>query len=372
MDVIDITKKFIKVRSVSTESDLEIANLVEKMLMELDFEVERIEYRDENDVLKVNLVALKGPKKRECGLVLSGHLDTVSAKDWDSDPFLPYVEDGKIYGRGSCDMKGAVASMLAASSHHERSELRKPLFVFLTADEEIGCFGAEAIVNQSKIFGELRPRRCVICEPTSMDVVNAHKGAIQFVNTASGRAAHSSTGRGFNANLKMIPFLFEMKEIYDQLTKNENYFNNDFHPPFSDWNITFGDDNTPPNVTAPRSHSVVNYRPMPGHDIEKWIRKVIEAGQICDVNVEVRRIGPPLFTPIDSELVKAAFEITKKTEAKTVPYGTDAMKFGDFMEIILIGPGNIEQAHSTNEWVAIHQLHQAVEVYSQFIERFCL
>lgn len=219
MNVIDITKEFIKVRSVSTESNLELANLVEQMLNELDFEVERVEYRDDNDVLKVNLVALKGPEKRECGLVLSGHFDTVSAKGWEREPFQPHVENGKLYGRGSCDMKGGVASMLVAASRYKRSELRQPLFIFLTADEEIGCFGAEAIVEQSKIFDELRPRYGVIGEPTSMNVVNAHKGAIQFVNTVSGRAAHSSTGKGFNANLKMIPFLSEMKEIYDELTK---------------------------------------------------------------------------------------------------------------------------------------------------------
>jgi len=372
MNVIDITKKLIKVKSISVESNIKIANLLEKMLEELDFEVERIEYKDNNNVLKVNLVGIKGPKKSETGIVLSGHMDTVSAKGWDKDPFQPHIENGKIYGRGSCDMKGSVASILVASSLYEKSGLQNPLFVFLSSDEEIGCFGAESIVNQSEIFGKLRPRYGVICEPTSMEIVNAHKGAIQFVNTAYGKAAHSSTGKGFNANLKMIPFLSDMKDVYEELTTNEEFFDYDFDPPFSDWNITFDDDNTPPNVTVPRSHSIINYRPMPKHDIEKWIQIVEDSGKKHDVEIEVRRIGEPLFTPVDSKLVKLGLEILGKTETKTVPYGTDGMKFGKFMELIVVGPGNIEQAHTVDEWVEISQLNQAVDVYSEFIKQFCL
>lgn len=372
MDVIELTKELIKIKSVSTESNLKIANLLEDRLENLDFRVERIEYRDTKNVLKVSLVGVKGPDKKESGLVLLGHMDTVPAKDWKFDPFQPRVENDKIYGRGSCDMKGGLASILLASSRYESSELKYPLFVFLTSDEEIGCSGAETIAKHSKIFKELRPHYGVICEPTSMNVVNEHKGAVQFFNSASGKAAHSSTGKGFNANLKMIPFLSDMKDIYDQLTQNEEFFDYDFDPPFSDWNITFSDDDTPPNVTAPQSHSVVNYRPMPEHDIEKWIQKVEESGKRHDVDVEVRRIGPPLSTPVDSELVEFGLEVTNKNKPQTVPYGTDAMKLEEFMELILVGPGNIEQAHSVEEWVEISQLHQAVDVYSKFIERFCL
>ncbi|MFQ6042728.1 MAG: M20 family metallopeptidase [Candidatus Poribacteria bacterium] len=386
MDVIELTKDLISYNSTSAISNIEIADFLTEQLTALHFEIERIEYEDENNVRKVNLVAKKGKVCPDCiginsaiprigrgdGIALLGHTDAVPAEGWDFDPFSAFIEGGKLYGRGSSDMKGAIACMLCAVEQFRDAEFIHPCYLFFTSDEEIGCGGAKAIARTSQMFHQSHPRYGVIGEPTSLRVINSHKGAVLFIATAKGKAAHSSTGRGVNANLKMIPFLSEMRNIYEMLTTNEEYFNRAFDPPFSDWNIGVNDGNTPPNVTAPLSRCTINFRPMPGHDTDAFITKVQEVAKQHDIEVEVRRYGEPLLTPIDSQIVQTALELTGEKETGTVPYGTDALALGSQMELILIGPGDITQSHTVGEWVEIDQLYKAIDIYGKFIKKFCI
>ena len=379
MGVIELTKDLISYNSTSAISNVEIADFLTEKLTALDFEIEKIEYNDENSIQKVNLVAKKGGVReaiprigRSAGIALLGHMDTVPAEGWDSDPFSAFVEDGKLYGRGSSDMKGAIACMLCAVEQFQNSDFTNPCYIFLTSDEEIGCAGAKAIAEKSQLFHQGHPRYGVIGEPTSLSVINSHKGAVLFIATAEGKAAHSSTGKGVNANLKMIPFLSEMRNIYEMLTTNEEYFNHDFDPPFSDWNIGINDGNTPPNVTAPWSKCTINFRPMPGHDTDAFIARVQELAKEHDIRIEIRRFGEPLLTPLDSPILQTALEITSENKPGTVPYGTDALALGSHMELILIGPGDITQAHTIGEWIEIDQLYKAIDIYSKFIRKFCI
>ena len=370
MNVIELSKGLIGYGSVSTNSNVEIANFLEERLNEIDFETERIEYKDNDNVQKANIVGRKG--RGDEGFILCGHMDTVPAEGWNANPFSAFIEDGKLYGRGSCDMKGPVAAMLCAGEKYKTSELSHPLYCLLTSDEEIGCIGAREIVNQSKLLKESPPKYGIICEPTSLNVIHAHKGVIQFHALARGKAAHSSTGKGINANLKMIPFLYEMRNIHEILTTDEQHFNYDFDPPFADWNITFSDNDTSPNVTVPLSRSIVNFRPMPNQDVEPLIARVLEVAKQNDVQVEVLNIGEPLLTPAESRIVQTALELTGQSKPKTVSYATDGVALGSLMELIILGPGDIEQAHTVGEWIEVEQLHKAVEIYARFIERFCI
>ena len=370
MNVIELSKDLIGYNSVSANSNAEIANFLEARLNDIDFETERIEYQDKDNVRKVSIVGRKGRGKD--GFVLCGHMDTVPAEGWEADPFSAVVEDGKLYGRGSCDMKGPVAAMLCAGEEHKTATLSRPLYFLLTCDEEIGCFGAKEMVKQSKLLKESPPKYGIICEPTSLNVIHAHKGVIQFHARAQGKAAHSSTGKGVNANLKMIPFLAEMRNIHTMLTTDEKHFNYDFDPPFADWNITFSDDDTAPNVTAPLSRSILNFRPMPNQDVEPIIARVLEVAKHNDVQVEVLNIGEPLLTPPASRIVQTALNLTGQSKPKTVSYATDGVALGSLMELIILGPGDIEQAHTIGEWIEVEQLHEAVDIYAKFIERFCV
>ena len=161
-----------------------------------------------------------------------------------------------------------------------------------------------------------------------MQVVRAHKGKVAIRAVSHGRAAHSSTGHGVNANLAMIPFLTEMKAIYDELTTDVRYFDDAFDPPYSDWNIGITDGAVPMNVTAPQSVCTVNYRPMPGHDQHTLLNRVRDAAARCDVEVEITKTGDPFVTSPDSTVIQASLEATGTHHAMTVPYGTDGLVFG--------------------------------------------
>lgn len=370
IDAIDLTKDLIQYNSISANSNVSIAECLDDRLKALDFIVERVEYRDAAGTEKVSLVARKG--KGHGGLALLGHCDTVPADGWDSDPFHAVMRGDKLYGRGSCDMKGALACMLAAAELYRPSDLKAPLYILFTSDEEIGCTGAKTIDKSSKLYNQSDVRYGIIGEPTNMDVIHAHKGAVGIRAVARGRAAHSSTGKGINANLTMIPFLVDMKAIYEELISDPRYFNYDFAPPYSDWNIGINDGDTQMNVTAPMSVCTINYRPMPGQDERALLQRVRAAAKKHGVDVEIWKTGEPFITPIDSEVVRASLAATGKRKAKTVPYGTDGLIFCSRMELVVLGPGDIKQAHTVDEWIKLDQIAQAVQVYRKLIERFCL
>ncbi len=369
MDVVELTKDLIGLPSVSSDSNAGVSDFLAERFRELDFEVEYVEYQDAKGVRKVSVVGKKGPGGG--GLGLFGHSDVVPAEGWEFDPFAAFEKEGRLYGRGSCDMKGPNACMLVAAEPFKASDLERPITMVFTADEEIGCGGAKAVAGRSRLFLEDGPEYGIIAEPTVMRVVHAHKGIVILKAVARGVPAHSSTGQGVNANLKMIPFLAEMKEIYDRLTTDETCFNYDFKPPFSDWNIGVSDGGVPTNITAPKSTCTINYRPMPGQDMEGLVQEFRDACGRHGLEAQVSTEGGPFFTPPDSPIVRAALEVTGQEKAATVSYGTDGMIFGPHLESILLGPGDIAQAHTIGEWIEIDQLHQAVDVYRKLIERFC-
>jgi len=370
LSVVDLTRRMIELRSVSGDDNTELAAFLEQTLRELEFETEPVEYEHPPGVRKVSIAARKGDG--EAALALCGHLDTVPAEGWEFDPFQPFVEGGRLYGRGSSDMKGGVAAMLCAAAEWARGDLARSLCLLLTSDEERGFLGARALMERSALLRECAPKRGVIGEPSMMRVVNAHKGAGQVLAVATGKAAHSSTGKGVNANLKMIPFLQEMKEVHDMLTTDEEHFNRDFDPPYADWNITMSDGESPPNVTPPWSRCTVNFRPMPGQDPAPILARATEAGKRHGVEVTVRKAVEPLLTPPDAEIVQAALEATGQDKPGTVSYNTEALVLRSLMEVIILGPGSIDQAHTIGEWVDVSQLHRAVEVYAKLIERLCV
>jgi acetylornithine deacetylase len=373
MDAKELTVELIAHNTVSYNSNVEVMKFLRKRMLEIDCQVEWVEYVDPSGVQKVNLIGKKGgnhdPGDR--GIALLGHIDTVPAIGWESNAFEARIEGTKMYGRGSCDMKGSVACMLETASKFSNSDLDYPLYVVVTADEEVGFHGAQAVADKSELFQGLFPRYGVVGEPTLLGVIHAHKGIVQMAVTAHGRAAHSSTGEGDNANLKLIPFLVEMRDIYYTLTTDSKYFNDEFDPPFSDWNITIDNGDCAPNITSPFSICRINYRPMPGQNPQEWIHRVRQSADKHGLEFELRAAAEPMVTPRESEVVRAALEITGEANAHTVPYGTDGAVFGQHMELVVIGPGSILQAHTVDEWMEVDQFPKAVSVFSQFVERFC-
>ena len=372
MNVVEYTKELVSHPSVSVQSNAAISDHIQQTLEDRGWQTERVDYHDAEGVLKVNVLGKKGPG--EGGVAFFGHTDTVPAENWAFDsPFQPFEKDGRLYGRGACDMKGPVACALAAAERFDAASLRRPIYLICTADEEVHYIGAKVVAERSRMFQEeITKAHGIICEPTRLEVVYAHKGTVGIRAVAHGRAAHSATDAGLNANLKIIPFLWEMKKIHDELQSDPAWRNEEFDPPTPGWNIGVNDHNPVLNITAPESTATIYFRPMPGQDNQRVLDRVRRAAGENDLDLEIRQTGEPPYTPPDSPIVREVLEATGRITPRTVSYGTDAVVFGRHMPLVVFGPGDIAQAHTIDEWIELEQLEQGVELNCRLIERFCL
>ncbi len=374
MKALRYAKRLIEFNSTSNRSNRAISKYLEMKLTKHGFIVERTGYVDRKGVRKVNIVAKKGTGYG--GLAWFGHSDVVPAKRWFSKkygPFEPAVARERLYGRGSCDMKGPIACMLEASQNFSWEDFQHPLYIVITADEEVGFDGAKVVVTDSKYYREMvqHQTKAIIGEPTMLDVVHAHKGCYEFTATASGVAKHSSGREGVNANMKLIPFLSDMKEICDQTETDPALQNTNFDPPSLSFNISIEGDKTGFNVTSSKAMCHVNFRPMPDVDHTPLIERVKKLAQQHELKLEFHSYGEPLWVSPDSNFVASALKLLHKKNALTVPFGTDGGVLAELENKIVCGPGNIAQAHTKNEWISLEQMHQGTEVYSKMIRHWC-
>ena len=374
LDVVKLTKELIAYNSVSQLTNVPVTRHVAKVLSSRGFDVEELPYTDESGVDKLSIVGKLG--KGTGGLTLMSHDDVVpatNAEDWTGNPFEGRVHQGKLYGRGAADMKGPLAASICAAARFEARDLKAPVYVVVTADEEVSGAGASDVTRHSRLFKEASTGYGLICEPTRLKVVYAHKGGLGLRIESRGRAAHTSTLKGVNANLKMIPFLAEMKKINDLVLSSKRYRNDEFKPAHSEWSISINDHNVAMNVSPVQSVCRISYRPMPGIDVIPLIERTRKCARKYGLKCRVLGHGKPLYTPPDSPLVRTALKITGSRKATTVPYGTDGVAFCTRMkQLIVLGPGDIAQGHTVDEWIELDQLNRGIEVYSRFIDHVCV
>ncbi len=374
MKTLRYLKRLIEFESSSHLSNRSIAKYLEAKLTKHGFVLEKIKYRDRNRVVKYNLVAKKGIGRG--GLAFFTHSDTVPAPKWFTSkcsPFTAAMARERLYGRGSCDMKGAIACFLSAAQFFSAEQMKRPLYFVVTADEEIGHAGARCVVEESKFYREMVTggTRGIIAEPTSLDVVYAHKGSYRIRATSEGRAGHSATRTGTNANLAIIPFLAEMKAIHDETESDPKWHHAHFDPPTMSWNIGINDNNTAVNVTAAHSVCTVYFRPMPHMNIDPLLDRVKRSAQQNGLILEIEKWSAPMFQSPESDFVQQALHLAHRPQAKTVPFATDGGTFTEVEKMIVFGPGSIAQAHTIDEWISIEQLSLATELYAKFIRHYC-
>ena len=374
MNALEHTQELVRFPTVSNLSNASICEYLENVLVGLGFTIERIDYTDRAGVRKVNIVGKKGTGTG--GMAYFAHTDTVPADSWFSSehgPFEPRVSGDRLYGRGSCDMKGSIGSMLAAVEQTVKDDLRAPLYIALTADEEVGYCGAIQVAQRSRFFQEMVQGETngIVGEPTMLKVVHAHKGTYGFRATSHGKAAHSSTNEGVNANLAMIPFLSEMKRIHDETGEDPAWQHSDFDPPGISWNIGINDHMRAVNVTPERSVCTVYFRPAPGHDAECLIERARSAAAGCGVDFELLWAGQPLHTNPDSKFVREVLELSGCERSQTVCYGTDGAALTGMRNLVVLGPGDIAQAHTRDEWILLDQLEQGSQLYAKLIRHWC-
>ncbi|HYD30280.1 MAG TPA: acetylornithine deacetylase [Azospirillaceae bacterium] len=327
------------------------------------------------DHTKANLFATVGPEDQG-GVVLSGHTDVVPVTDqsWDSDPFTLTQRDGRFYGRGTADMKGFLACALALVPDFRASGLKVPIHLALSFDEEVGCLGVPALIRD--VMDNLpRPRLVLVGEPTSMRLVNAHKGIRAYHTVVTGKEAHSGLPHlGVNA----ISFAAEIVRFLD--AKAEELASRPdpasaFEPPWTTLNVGRIEGGTALNIIARTCSLVWEFRPLPGTDaqaieaeVERHIAETVLPrlkARHAEGSIRTTRLCavPPLTPEPDSPAESLVRLLTDATGAGTVSFTTEAGLFQDeSIPAVVCGPGSIEQAHKPNEFIARDQM-AACEVF---------
>ena len=369
LDPIRLTQELVNIKSVSRWSNTEIAHLLEERLKQCAFEVERLEYIDDNGECKVSLVAKKG--EGVDGLAFFSHTDTVPGLEEDWDAFSAVIQEERIIGRGSCDMKGPLAATVVAAAAVDAARLKKPVFVMATADEEVSGRGAQQVAKESILFNSARPRQGVIAEPTRLTPVYAHKGGAQIRVTARGRAAHTSTDLGVSANFIIAPFLAEMTELAERLKTDKSFMNHEFRPPTNGFNMIIDDGGCKQNMTAPKTVCSLYFRTMPKDRSEDLMAMITAKAEQFGFEVSSKLVEPFYISP-EREIVQIASQVTGGKQPGTVCYGTDAFSLRGHLDLVVLGPGDIAQAHTVGEWIDVAQLNEAVVVYKRMIETLCM
>jgi acetylornithine deacetylase/succinyl-diaminopimelate desuccinylase-like protein len=358
--VLKLTADLVAIDSRSFLSNIAVADRLERELA--GFEVERLDYTDGAGVAKRALVAHRGPKG---GYALSGHMDTVPATGWESDPWKPRLDDqGLLHGLGSVDMKGQVAAAVIAA---QRVGANVPVTLLITADEETTKAGAKRIAESSALAKSLGLKGIFVAEPTSLHPVRGHRSHIAFVITARGVQAHSSTGKGDNANWKLLPFLAEMRSVFDRLRSDTALQDADYDPPFSDFNLVLDNHGTALNVTVARATAHIKFRYSAKVDPAPVLEAVRGAAKRHALDLAEQWEGRPPELPADHPLVALGIALSGRTP-RTAPYGTDASELQSLAPCLVLGPGDVGLAHTPRECVRAAELVEAVPLFQRVLE----
>jgi acetylornithine deacetylase len=377
-DIKEILEKLISFDTVSRHSNLELINYVQQYLADFSIDSYLVPNKEKT---KTNLYATIGPNIAG-GIILSGHTDVVpvDGQNWHTDPFNMIEKDGKYFGRGTCDMKGFLAICLAAIPAMLDTDLKRPIHLCFSYDEEIGCVGAVDLVNE--IAANLPPVSAVfVGEPTSMQVANLHKSVNSMVTKITGVEAHSSKlNLGVSANLAAAKLINFLSDELDNYRENPQTELTSLEPNYSTLNIGLLNGGNASNIIPKFCEFTVDLRTVPKDnpdiciqsykDYSKKVEREMQSqNPICKVEVQARAAAPGLAPEADGEAEKLALQWSANNQAIAVAYGTEAGLFQQAgYSTIVCGPGSIDQAHKPNEYIEISQLDKCEQFIKKLIE----
>ena len=378
---IEMLARLVAFDTTSRESNLALIGFVADYLRAIGVEPT---LTHDDDGRKANLFATLG-QGTSGGIVLSGHTDVVpvDGQPWTTDPFSLTEKGTRLHGRGTCDMKGFVATALALAPEIARRRPRVPIHLALSYDEEVGCVGVGRLIKQAVKSG-VRPKAVIVGEPTGMKVVDAHKGIYAFRTTVTGREAHSSlTHKGVNAiavAADLIGFLGRLAEELAARADPETGFD----PPYTTIQIGTIEGGTALNIVPRRCAFAWEYRLMPGADEDEVPRRFeayceslrpglrARAEEAGIETVATNRV-PGLDPEPGSEAERLAFALAGTNRAYKVPYGTEAGLFQRAgMATIVCGPGSIDQAHKPDEFVERAQIEACEAFLRRLVDTCCV
>jgi acetylornithine deacetylase len=323
---------------------------------------------ESDDGRKASLFATIGPAAPG-GIVLSGHTDVVPVEDqaWSSDPFTLVARDGRVFGRGTCDMKGFIACVLALVPEFSRLPLQAPLHLAFSYDEEVGCLAAPALI-EALLASVPRPAFAVIGEPTEMRVVQAHRGIASFETVVAGRAGHSSKPEaGVNAIVAAASCIGALADLAREDGRGKDAEER------TTVNVGRIDGGTAVNIIAGHCRFLWECRSYDERSADRlrlglddWARRELlpplrAVAPEADVRTEPKVSAPPLLVLPDSPAVAVALALSGQNGAESIAYASEAGLFQKAgVPAVVIGPGSVAQAHQPDEFVAVTQLEQCL------------
>lgn len=368
--------------TVSYDSNLDMIDYIAGYLEEHGARVDV--FKDETGH-KANLFATIGPDG-DGGLVLSGHSDVVPVtdQDWTDDPFQMVEREGKLFGRGTCDMKGFIAATLAMAPKFAKAPLTRPIHFAFTHDEETGCIGAGHLVEALR-ERDIHPSMAIIGEPTMMRIIEGHKGCYEYTTRFQGLEGHGSAPDvGVNAVEYAVRYVNRLMELREDL-KSMMPAGSQFEPPWTTMNIGALQGGSVHNVIAPKAEVKWEMRPVQTSDAD-YVKS--EIGHYCEnvllpamqavhpnASIETEIMGEVagLIPTDENEARQIVSELTGANTTDLVAFGTEAGLFQSLgMDVIVCGPGSIEQAHKADEFLAIDQLTQCLTLLEKLTKRFSM
>jgi len=375
---IEMIRKLVAFDTTSRDSNLALIDFVQRYLREHGIDSELFFDADRR---KANLYATLGPKDRG-GIMLSGHTDVVpvDGQEWSSDPFDVVERGEKLYGRGTSDMKSFVAVVLAMVPEFLSRQLAKPIHLAFSYDEEVGCIGVRGMIA-AIAKRPIKPRLCIVGEPTLMKPVIAHKGKISVRCTVRGRESHSSlTHLGVNAVEAGAEVVAHLKGMARQ-RRDHGPFDRAFAPPHTTIHTGVIHGGTALNIVPKDCSFDFEIRYLPGDPPEPLLEQVQRYA--ATLQAEMQRTAPEtgirfqkltdtagLSEAPDSEVTDLARALSGANEVGKVSFGTEAGLFQEAgIPTIICGPGSIDEAHRPDEFIAIDQVRQCEAFLRRLIDR---
>ena len=330
---------------------------------------------------KANLYATLGPREGG-GIMLSGHSDVVpvDGQRWSSDPFRAQERDGRLYARGSADMKGFIAAMLAKLPDFLARPLKMPVHLCLTYDEEVGCLGVRTLIA-ALVDRPEKPKLCVIGEPTLMRPVVAHKGSLRLRCHVHGHESHSALAdRGVNAIEAAAEIIAHLKSMARE-KRERGPFDRGFDPPYTTLQTGTISGGTSVNIVPRECHFDFELRYLPEDDPEAvtdelkrfaatLLPEMRAVSADAAIAFEETNFVPALSAKEDDEVVQLALALSGTNGVGKVSFGTEGGLLQEAgIPTVICGPGSIEQAHKPDEFIALDQLRQCEAFLDRLIER---
>lgn len=381
MTVENILAKLVSFPVLGGESNLSIINWIKEYVESYNVTTTFVPNEEEN---KASLHCRIGPNV-DGGVILSGHTDVVpvAGQEWDTNPFeLTDKGDGKLYGRGSCDMKGFIACCLAALPAMVNADLKKPMYFAFSYDEEVGCLAGPELARAIKTHYTETPKYAIIGEPSLMEPIVGQKGIYILETYVNGSAGHSSRiKQEVSAIHEAMRLILWLENKMNRLIESGR-LDDRFHPPHSSIHIGLVNGGIAPNVIADKAHFYWDLRTIP---MDNHIDIVREFETYCNQReAELRHIFPGfkittqenhpyvihLDTKATDDVVQLVKDISGKSKLNTVAYAAEAGQFAaEGFQSAICGPGSIEQAHRANEFIDKDELAKGMQMMEKLITK---